>query len=117
NFEAFVAADGNLKKVYPTFGDLPALYLDQPGYSNASIEEKWELVQAMLEQLEAPEAYYLIRLNGKLRLSLLQLGEVLQVYDNPMEALNGFTRSYLSETGFEQLFEQTQQQLLKKQRA
>ncbi|MCP2043875.1 NFACT RNA binding domain-containing protein [Pontibacter sp. HSC-36F09] len=117
NFEAFVAVDGNLKKVYPTFGDLPALYLEQLGYSNASLEEKWELVQAMLEQLEAPEAYYVIRLNGKLRLSLLQLGEVLQVYDNPIEALNGFTRSYLSETGFEQLFEQTQQQLLKKQRA
>lgn len=117
NFEAFAAAEGNIKKVYPTFGELPALYLEQQGYSQLTPEDKWELVQTMLELLEAPAAYYLIRLDGKLRLSLLQLGEVLQVYDNPIEALNGFTRSYLSETGFERIFEQTQQQLRKKQRA
>jgi predicted ribosome quality control (RQC) complex YloA/Tae2 family protein len=117
NFEAFAAAEGNLKKVYPTFGDLPALYLAERHYSTLALEEKWELVQEMLEKLEAPEAYYLIRLEGKLRLSLLEIGEVVQVYDNPMEALNAFTRYYLSETGFERLYEQTKQQLLKKQRA
>lgn len=117
NFEAFAAAEGGLRKVYPTFGDLPALYLEQQGYGTATLQEKWELVQAMLEIFDAPQAYYIIRLQGKLRLSLLEIGEVVQVYATPMEALNGFTRSYLSETGFERLHEQTLQQLQKKQRA
>jgi predicted ribosome quality control (RQC) complex YloA/Tae2 family protein len=114
NFEAFAAVQGNLRKVYPTFGDLPALYLERLGYSAKTLEEKWELVQQMLETMEAPTAYYLTRLDGKMRLSLLELGDVQQVYESPLEALNAYTRTYLTETGFERQFEQTKQLLQKK---
>ena len=117
NFEAFAAAQGNLRKVYPTFGEIPPLYLESKGYSSKTLEEKWELVQDMLDQLESPTGYFLTRVEGKLRLSLLEIGEVQQVYHDPVEALNGYTRRYLSETGFEQQYEQTKQQLLKKQNA
>ncbi|MHC2990936.1 hypothetical protein OB13_04815 [Pontibacter sp. HJ8] len=117
NFEAFAAAEGNLRQVYPTFGDIPTLYLEARGYSAKSLEVKWELVQDMLEQLENPIAYYLIKLEGKTRLSLLEAGQVQQVYQDPLEALNAFTRGYLTETGFERQLEQTKQQLLKKQTA
>lgn len=117
NFEAFAAAQGNLRQVYPTFGDIPVLYLADQGYSTKSLEAKWELVQDMLEQLENPATYYLIKLEGKTRLSLLEAGQVQQVYQDPLEALNAFTRSYLTETGFERQYEQTKQQLLKKQTA
>ncbi|MCX2739881.1 NFACT RNA binding domain-containing protein [Pontibacter anaerobius] len=114
NFAAFAAADGNLRKVYPTFGDVPALYLEERGYSQATLVEKWELVQSMLDVLEAPEVYYIIRLKGKLRLSLLPLGEVVYTYPDPLEASNQFTRLYLSETGFKRQYEQAQQQLERK---
>lgn len=117
NFEAFAAAQGNLRQVYPTFGDLPTLYLAARGYDAQPLEAKWEMVQEVLEILENPEAYYLIRLDGKLRLSLLQLGEVEQTYHSPLEALNAYTRTYFSETGFERQYEQAKQQLLKKQNA
>jgi predicted ribosome quality control (RQC) complex YloA/Tae2 family protein len=117
NFESFAATEGNLRKVYPTFGDIPVLYLEDQGYSTKSLEVKWELVQDMLEQLENPAAYYLLKLEGKTRLSLLNVGQVQQVYQDPLEALNAFTRSYLTETGFERQYEQTKQQLLKKQTA
>lgn len=114
NAEAFANANGNLRKVYPTFGDVPALYLEERGYQEASLEEKWELVQDTLDVLQAPEAYYIIRLNGKLRLSLLPVGEVLHTYSGPMEAADHYTRHYLSETGFEQQYGQASQVLERK---
>ncbi len=114
NFAAFSAAEGNLKKIYPTFGDLPALYLENQHYTSQPLEQKWEMVQDLLEQLDNPEAYFITKLNGKLRLSLLPLGDVQQTYDNALEALNAYTRTYLSETGFSQQYEQAKQQLSKK---
>ncbi|WP_187261965.1 NFACT RNA binding domain-containing protein [Pontibacter beigongshangensis] len=114
NFATFAAADGHLKKIYPTFGDLPALYLAAQQYENLALEEKWELVQALLEKLEQPEAYYITKLEGKTRLSLLPLGDVQHTLHDPLEALNAFTRSYLYETGFERQYEQALQQLTKK---
>ncbi|GAB3830608.1 NFACT family protein [Pontibacter rugosus] len=114
NFEAFAAANGNLRKIYPTFGDLPPLYLEKQNYSTASLEAKWEMVQNMLEVLESPDAYYIIRLEGKLRLSLLPMGDILHTYSDPIEAQNSYTRLYLSETGFERQYEQAKQQLERK---
>lgn len=114
NYEAFAAAEGNLKKLYPTFGDLPALYLSQQNYSDKPIPEKWELVQDLLEKLENPAAYYITKLEGKTRLSLFQLGEVQQAYTSAIEALNALVRAYFHETGYEAQYAQAQQQLNKK---
>lgn len=114
NYDAFVAAAGNVRKLYPTFGELPSDYLEQQNYSSATLDDKWELVQALLEKLDNPEAFYIIRYKGKLRLSLLQLGEVIYTYPDPIEALNSYTRLYLSETGFEQQYAQAKLQLSKK---
>ncbi|MCJ8164669.1 NFACT RNA binding domain-containing protein [Pontibacter sp. E15-1] len=114
NYEAFVAAAGNVRKLYPTFGDLPAAYLAQQNYSQQPLAQQWELVQRMLEILEAPARYYIIRWGGKLRLSLLELGEVVETLQDPVEALNVYTRRYLSETGFERQYSQARQQLERK---
>ncbi|WP_161890728.1 NFACT RNA binding domain-containing protein [Pontibacter russatus] len=111
NFAAFSAAQGNLRKLYPTFGDLPAAYLNERHYSQQPLAQQWEMVQEMLELLEAPEQYYIIRFEGKLRLSLLPIGEVLYTYSSPVEALNAYTRLYLSETGYERQYAQARQQL------
>ncbi|TXK22566.1 DUF814 domain-containing protein [Pontibacter qinzhouensis] len=114
NYAAFAAAEGNLRKIYPTFGDLPALYLAQQQYATQPLDEKWEMVQTLLEKLEQPDAYYITKLDGKTRLSLLPLGEVQNTFHNPIDALNDFTRSYLYETGFERQYEQARQHLEKK---
>lgn len=117
NFAAFAAASGNLRQVYPTLGDIPVSYLEEQGYNQAALEEKWELVQSMLDVLEAPEAYYVIRLQGRLRLSLLPVGQVLHAYPDPVEAANQYNRFYLAETGFERQYEQAKQQLERKRHA
>ncbi|GAB3532773.1 hypothetical protein GCM10027443_17070 [Pontibacter brevis] len=114
NYEAFAAVHGNIRKIYPTFGDIPAAYLAERNYTQQPLETQWELVQDMLELLEAPEAYYIIRYEGKLRLSLLPIGEIVHTYPEPLEALNNYTRFYLSETGYERQYEQAKQQLERK---
>ncbi|MBC5992578.1 NFACT RNA binding domain-containing protein [Pontibacter cellulosilyticus] len=114
NYDAFAAANGNIRKVYPTFGELPALYLAQQQYEQHSLDQKWELAQNLLDVLEAPASYYIIRLEEKLRLSLLPLGEVVYTYTSPLEALNAYTRLYLSETGYERQYTQAKQQLERK---
>lgn len=114
HYEAFVAAGGDLRKLYPTFGELPNLYLQEQQYSQLDLEQQWELVQTVLDILEAPTQYYIIRLNGKLRLSLLELGTVEHTFAHPLEALNAYTRYYLAETGFQQQYEQASQLLSRK---
>jgi predicted ribosome quality control (RQC) complex YloA/Tae2 family protein len=114
NYDAFAAANGNVRKIYPTFGDIPAAYLAERHYDQLPLQEQWELVQNMLDILEAPQHYYIIRFQGKLRLSLLPLGDILHSFSDPLEAINAFTRLYLAETGFERQYEQAKQQLERK---
>ncbi len=116
NKAAFLEAEGNLRKLYPTFGELLHDYLEQQSYSSANPDSKWEMVQQLLEKLEDPEAYYIVRYKEKLRLSMVQLGEVVYTYPAPMEALNAYVRLYFSETGFVQQYEQTKLQLSKRLR-
>lgn len=114
NYDAFVKSEGNLRRLYPTFGDLPVKYLEEQQYSSQILERKWEMVQDLLDQLDNPAAYYIIKLEGKTRLSLLEIGDVHQVLHDPLEALNAYTRNYLYETGFVLQYEQAKQQLSKK---
>lgn len=69
-----------IKNVFPTFGDLPRAYRD---LSN------WEGVNEILEKFSAPK-YYLIEHNEKLRLSLLDVGNVIKVFSDPLDAVNEF---------------------------
>jgi len=66
-------------KLPPALADLPARYLrEQRGYDPAPLETKQRLAHELLAELESPAHYYLIQLDGRTRLSLLPLGDVLQ---------------------------------------
>lgn len=114
NHDAFMKAEGNLRRLYPTFGDLPVKYLEEQQYSSQPLDKKWEMVQDLLDQLESPANYYLTKVDNKMRLSLLEMGNVQQVFQDPLEALNAYTRNYLYETGFVQQYEQAKLVLSKK---
>jgi predicted ribosome quality control (RQC) complex YloA/Tae2 family protein len=80
-------------KLPPALADLPARYLrEQRGYDPAPLETKQRLAQELLAELESPAHYYLIQLDGRTRLSLLPLGEVLQTLpgSDPIGALRRF---------------------------
>jgi len=86
----FEQAEGDVRKLYPTFGPIPKAYLQQHHYEQKSLAERWDLLQALLEEIENPKGYYLVEWNAKLHLSLLPLGEVIKTEVEPLEALNEF---------------------------
>ena len=69
-----------VQKLPPPLADLPLRYLRLNGYDPAPPETKTRLVNQVLAQLEKPAHYYLIQLDGRTRLSLLPLGEVLETF-------------------------------------
>ncbi len=91
-------------KLYPTFGDLPLVYLQLQGYEAASPEQKWDMIQQVKTELENPLAFYLIHQAQRTRLSLLPLGEIREQFSDPLIALQEFVRIYQSEIGFEKMY-------------
>ena len=110
----FLSASLPLAKLYPTLGDIPLAYLNQQNYEEAAKETQWILVEQLLEQLYNPANYFIIRLDHRLRLSLLPIGEVLHTFSSSLEALQEFVQLYLSEENFQQKYGQIRQQLKKK---
>ncbi len=53
----------------------------------------WEYIQEIVSQLENPR-YYLVRWEHQLHLSLLPVGEIMQEFEQPMEAMNAFYIAY-----------------------
>jgi predicted ribosome quality control (RQC) complex YloA/Tae2 family protein len=113
--EQFLQQPMPVTSLYPTFGDVPALYLDSLGYGAATPERKWELLGHTRHLLEDP-AYYITKVNGRTRLSLLPLGQIRQTFGEPLEALQEFVRVYLTESHFEKSYQQLSQQLHKRLR-
>ena len=83
--------------------DLPARYLRQLGFDLADLPTRKKMVVALLEQLENPPHYYLLRLDGRTRLSLLPLPDVLETLpgSDPIGALRRFVPLALSRRALE----------------
>ncbi|PSR53252.1 hypothetical protein AHMF7605_06765 [Adhaeribacter arboris] len=112
--EDFLINQSAPEKLYPTFGDLPGIYLKTQEYEKASPEQKWELIQAVKYSLENPLAFYIIKLNNQTRLSLLPLGEIKKEFTSPIIALKEFVQTYLAEFGFEKNYRLAYQNLTRK---
>ncbi|GAA3962611.1 NFACT RNA binding domain-containing protein [Hymenobacter antarcticus] len=99
--------------VPPPLADLPLRYLRLHGYDPAPPETKTRLVNQVLAQLEKPAHYYLIQLDGRTRLSLLPLGDVLETFggDDPIAALRRFVPMALGRRALEMETRQLRQLL------
>ena len=111
-YESFVAADSNLRRFLPTLGEVPLRYLAEEGYENKSFELKWELVQDLLSRLQAP-SFFLVNLEGQLRLSLLPVGQIEETFSDPIEASRSFVNTFLREYQFQTTFKRVHQHLQK----
>ncbi len=89
SFDNFAEHHNNPGKIYFTFGKLIWNHLKQKGYDEKSIEEKWNLVKAVKEELELAD-FYLIEFQKSLALSLIQAGEIKKQYADPVQAINDF---------------------------
>ena len=86
SYDNFVLQNNDYRKLFPTFGKLVNAFLEEGNKS-------WEEIQTVLAQLQNPR-YYIIRWQHQVHLSLLPMGEVLQEYDQPIDAINAFYISY-----------------------
>ena len=88
----------------PALADLPARYLrEQRGYDPAPLEAKQRLAAEMQAELENPALYYLIYLDGRTRLSLVPLGDILETRPgaDPIGALRRFVPLALARRALE----------------
>ena len=100
-------------KLPPPLADLPLRYLRANGYDEAPAETKTRLVNQVLAQLEKPANYHLIQLDGRTRLSLLPLGDVLETLPghDPIGALRRFVPMALGRRALEMETKQLRQLL------
>ncbi|GHB58665.1 NFACT RNA binding domain-containing protein [Persicitalea jodogahamensis] len=93
SFEAFVAQDGKLGMLFPTFGKVVKTYLQPKLESAGTLAGKWEIIQGTLQELLHP-TFYFTQLDHLPTLSLLPVGDITETFDDPLEALNRFYYAY-----------------------
>lgn len=112
---AEVATHPDPARLYPTLGEVPRHWLRQRGYDAASPPGRVALLQALLPLLHEPPALYIIRLDGRTRLSLLPVGEVEQTLPpEPVAALRAFVPLLLGRGAYEAELRQLRQTLEKR---
>ncbi|MFD2787544.1 NFACT RNA binding domain-containing protein [Hymenobacter rubripertinctus] len=103
-------------KAYPGLGDLGLAYLRAQGYEAAPAAAQQQLVNRVVAELEQPAAFYITRLAGRTRLSLLPVGEMEQTLpaDDPIGALRRYSPLLLNRQAYETELRQVRQQLEKR---
>ncbi|MFT5884218.1 MAG: putative ribosome quality control (RQC) complex YloA/Tae2 family protein [Arcticibacterium sp.] len=86
-FNDFKKADGDVFKIFPTWGKIPQKLLKEQktGVLNAD----WKRVQSISEQMDAG-LFYLIKINDILHLSLLPYLEPIKTFKEPISAANAY---------------------------
>jgi predicted ribosome quality control (RQC) complex YloA/Tae2 family protein len=93
SFQYFQRHAHNLKPVYFTFGKVVWHYLEEKNFSLKDTAHKWKSIQDVLQQLENP-AYYITVLDEKPTLSLLPIGDVMHILDDPIDAANEYFHNF-----------------------
>lgn len=101
------------KRFYPTFGKLPAKYLQEHGFDRLDSMSQWQSLQELEKALEQ-DPIYLGRLDHKPVLSLLPFDELQPFEGTSLEASNAFFREYTGSWYLEREKQQAETSLLKK---
>ena len=113
--EAFIEAEGNYMKVFPTFGKLIKKYLKEIGYNSKSQEEQWEIINLLDQDLRNPNNFYTTIYQDDIYFSLIKVGEIVREHNDPIEAVTQFYY-YYSKEYFVQKEKQTLLKNLEKKR-
>lgn len=100
SFEAYVKHDLRFEPLFPTFGKLVNKDLNHLLKEITDARERWEVIQAVLAQLENP-VFYITKIELVPVLSLLPVGEIVDSYRDPIEALNAYYYAFIRLTGIE----------------
>jgi len=88
-YASFLKSKDPLKELYPTFGPIPKNYLLQKGYSGKDKENDWKKIQKVISELN-DHTFYITEIDDVLHLSLLKIGKIISIHNDPLEAANDF---------------------------
>lgn len=96
DWSSFEALSDKPGKWLPSIGPIPQAWLRQQGYFDAPLSIRRTLIETLLDYLlDTANPYFLVLFEGKPQLSLLEVGEVLATYHDPVKALNQFLGDFL----------------------
>jgi predicted ribosome quality control (RQC) complex YloA/Tae2 family protein len=97
--EAFLAHLTDLSKLYFTFGKEVWEYLREKNFNEVSPEQKWMLIQEVIQQL-SQSRFFILEKENRLLFSLLQFGNVVDQFSSPILAVNEFFNRFTVDTAF-----------------
>ncbi|GGF17049.1 NFACT RNA binding domain-containing protein [Echinicola rosea] len=109
SYEEFLKLEGKAAAFLPTLGKIPREWLKSHGYIEADIETKWQLMQEMLDMLNAP-LFSIIKKNDQYQLTLLPVQNAIFSSADPTESCN----AYFQHAVIHQAFEKEKGLLVKK---
>jgi predicted ribosome quality control (RQC) complex YloA/Tae2 family protein len=101
SFEAFENNNGELSKVFPTFGHPVEDHVNSQTTGLKTNKEKWTVIKKLLDYLDHPQ-FFISAVNKKTSLTLFEPDEFLFKTTDPVEAANYFVHEYLVSETFEQ---------------
>jgi predicted ribosome quality control (RQC) complex YloA/Tae2 family protein len=69
------------------------------GFQHLGINDKWELIRDVLQKLNNPD-YFISRANSALFLSVIEIDDVQQKFDDPITAINEFFHTFVHTSTF-----------------
>jgi len=100
SFEHFLAHQQHPEKIYFTFGKVVWQYLNEKGFNQKNAEEKWNMIQDVINQLHQKK-YYITELKGNIIFSLIEIGDVQKQFIDPIQAVNYFLPAFTTTDAFD----------------
>lgn len=91
NFETFINAHGNLKKVFPAFDKGILEELELKAYAQKTPEKQWKIIGEILEVLHR-KIFFILEREARIVLSFFNRGKLLEESSSALEAANQFER-------------------------
>lgn len=87
SFEAFCQVEGNASRFLPTLGKIPRDWLKSRGYIEASLTNRWKLINEVLDMLDSPMFAIVIQ-DGEHNISMLPESQALFTSHQAVQAIN-----------------------------
>lgn len=100
SYEAYCAHAYTYKPLFPTFGKLVHQELDRRLLGIHDPHEKWIVIQNVLKALFQPY-FYLVKINNLPVLSMLQVGDEVEVFDEAIKASNALYLAHMRINGID----------------
>lgn len=100
SFEAYLQNGMRHEALFPTFGKLVNTYLNSSIQNVQDANRRWEIIQSILEKLDSGN-FYIVKYELVPALALIDNGEVMATYTDPIEALNAFYYAFIRLSGIE----------------